>query len=181
LGAIDVLVCNAGMNRRCDAIDETEEAWDKVLAVNLTGPWLCSRAVAKDMIGRGAGRIIFVSSIVAGDTLSGAAAYCAAKAGVEALARVLALELAPHGVLVISVAPGHTATPMNFAESVPEAYSTQRPVIPLGRPADPAEVAAAIAFLASNEASYLTGSTLLVDGGLRLVSGPESLQRATGR
>jgi NAD(P)-dependent dehydrogenase (short-subunit alcohol dehydrogenase family) len=133
------------------------------------------------MIERGmGGRIIFVTSILALEPLAGGGAYCASKAGLDALARVLALELAPHAILVNSVAPGHTATPMNFDGEVPDAYSTQRPVIPLGRPADPAEVAAAIVFLASAEASYFTGSTLLVDGGLRLVSGPESLQRATG-
>jgi NAD(P)-dependent dehydrogenase (short-subunit alcohol dehydrogenase family) len=180
LGRVDVLVCNAGANRRAPALAETEQAWGEVLAVNLTGPWLCARAVAPRMIEQGGGRIVFVTSILALEPLAGGGAYCASKAGLDALARVLALELAPDGILVNTVAPGHTATPMNFGDDVPDAYSTSRPVIPLGRPADPAEIAAVVGFLASSEASYLTGSTLLVDGGLRLVSGPESLQQATG-
>lgn len=181
LGGVAVLVCNAGANRRSDAVEETKQGWSDVLAVNLTAPWLCARALALPMIERGnGGRIIFVTSILAFEPLAGGGAYCASKAGLDALARVLALELAPHGILVNSVAPGHTATPMNFPEEVPDAFSTDRPIIPLGRPADPAEIASVIAFLASPEASYLSGSTLLVDGGLRLVSGPESLQRAIG-
>jgi NAD(P)-dependent dehydrogenase (short-subunit alcohol dehydrogenase family) len=181
LGAVDVLVCNAGMNRRAEALGEDERTWNDVLAVNLTAPWLCARSIAPRMVERGAGgTIVFVTSILAVDPLSGGGAYCASKAGLEALSRVLALELAQHGILVNAVAPGHTATPMNFGDDVPHAHATPRPVIPLGRPADAAEVAAAIVFLASAEASYLTGSTILVDGGLRLVSGPESLQRATG-
>jgi hypothetical protein len=181
LGDVSVLVCNAGTNHRASALDETESAWADVLAVNLTGPWLCARAVAPWMIDRGAGgRIVFVTSILALEPLEGGGAYCASKAGLDALARVLALELAPHGILVNTVAPGHTATPMNFGDDVPDAYATDRPVIPLRRPADAAEIAAAVVFLASSEASYVTGSTLLVDGGLRLVSGPESLQQATG-
>jgi NAD(P)-dependent dehydrogenase (short-subunit alcohol dehydrogenase family) len=181
LGDVEALVCNAGTNRRAPALDETERAWADVFAVNLTAPWLCARAVAPRMIERGAGgRIVFVTSILALEPLAGGGAYCASKAGLDALARVLALELAPYGVLVNTVAPGHTATPMNFGDDVPDAYATDRPVIPLGRPADPVEIAAAVAFLTSLEASYVTGSTLLVDGGLRLVSGPESLQQATG-
>lgn len=181
LGAVDVLVCNAGINRRAEALEETHGAWSDVLAVNLTGPWLGARALIPRMIERGVGgRIIFVTSILAFEPLAGGGAYCASKAGLEALGRVLALELAPHGILVNTVAPGHTATPMNYGSDVPNAYQTERPVIPLGRPAEPSEIAAAVTFLASPAASYLTGSSLLVDGGLRLVSGPESLQRATG-
>ena len=183
LGGVDVLVCNAGINRRAPALEATEELWAEVLSINLTGPWLCARALVGGMIEQGAGaggRVVFVTSILGHEPLAGGGAYCASKAGLEALAKVMALELAADRVLVNTVAPGHTATPMNFGDDVPDARKTIQPVIPLGRPADPAEIAAAVSFLASPEASYLTGSTLLVDGGLRLVSGPESLQRATG-
>jgi len=96
------------------------------------------------------------------------------------LTRVMALELAEHGILVNAVAPGHTATPMNYGDEEVDVGSTSWPQIPVGRSADPSEIAAVVAFLASSGASYATGATLLVDGGLLLVSGPAVLQQATG-
>jgi NAD(P)-dependent dehydrogenase (short-subunit alcohol dehydrogenase family) len=181
LGGVDVLVNNAGINRRQAAMRETLADWTRVLDVNLTGPWLCARTAARHMVGAGrGGRIVNVTSVLSSAALDGGGAYCAAKAGLEALTRVLALELAPHGIAVNSVAPGHTLTPMNFDDVDVAAHDIPRPVIPLARPAEASEIAAGIAFLASPQASYMTGSRLLIDGGLLAYSGPQALQEATG-
>lgn len=181
LGGLDVLVNNAGLNRRAEVLEEDVHGWETTLAVNLVGAWACAQTAARHMIesGRG-GRIVNVTSILAFAPLSGGGAYCAAKAGLEALTKVMALELAPHGINVNAVAPGHTATPMNYSEDELGADQIDRPVIPLRRAASPQEVAGAIAFLASSHGTYITGASLLVDGGLLLTSGPESLQNATG-
>lgn len=178
-GRLDVLVNCAGVNRRAELVEETLEDFQRVLTVNVAGPWALARAVAPHMVERGSGRIVNVTSVLAFAPLSGGGAYCASKSALEALTRVLALELAPHGVQVNAVAPGHAATPMNYEESF-DVHSTPRPTIPMRRAADPAEIANAIAFLASSEASYVNGASLLVDGGLLLASGPESMQAATG-
>jgi NAD(P)-dependent dehydrogenase (short-subunit alcohol dehydrogenase family) len=179
LGRIDVLVNCAGVNRRAELTEETLDEFQRVLSVNLAGPWAMSRAVVPHMLERGSGRIVNISSVLAFAPLSGGGAYCASKSAVEALTRVLALELAPRGIAVNAVAPGHAATPINYDEDF-DVHSTPRPTIPMGRAADPAEIASAIAFLASGEASYVNGASLLVDGGLLLESGPESMQRAIG-
>ena len=182
LDGVDVLVNNAGVNRRARVVDETEAGWQHTLAVNLVAPWACAHAAASHMItaGRG-GRIINVTSVLALAPIDGGAAYCASKAGLDMLTKVMALELAEHGITVNAVAPGHTATPMNFAkEELTAATTIARPVIPAARAASPDEIADAIAYLAGPNASYTTGASLLVDGGLLLVSGPESLQRGTG-
>jgi NAD(P)-dependent dehydrogenase (short-subunit alcohol dehydrogenase family) len=181
LGRVDVLVNNAAVNPRASILDETPASWQRTLDANLVGPWACARGVARDMIARGTeGRIVNVTSILAALPLEGGAAYCASKAALDMLTKVMALELAPHRIAVNAVAPGHTATPMNYspAELGPDAIA--RPVIPLERAADANEIAAAIAFLASDAASYVTGTSLLVDGGLALASGPQELQQATG-
>ena len=167
LGGLDVLVNNAGVNRRATVLEETIADFDRTLAVNLVGPWACAQAAARHMVagGRG-GRIVNVTSVLAFVPLDGGGAYGAAKAGLEALTKVLA--------------PGHTATPMNYGPDDLRAASIARPVIPAARAASPDEIASAIAFLASPAASYATGASLLVDGGLLLASGPQSLQEATG-
>jgi NAD(P)-dependent dehydrogenase (short-subunit alcohol dehydrogenase family) len=182
LGGVDVLVNNAGVNRRATVLEETIADFERTLAVNLVGPWACAQAAARHMIdgGRG-GRIVNVTSVLAFVALDGGGAYGAAKAGLELLTKVLALELAPHAIKVNAVAPGHTATPMNYGPDDLDAGTIERPVIPAARAAAPEEIAAAIAFLASPAASYATGASLLVDGGLLLASGPQSLQDATGR
>lgn len=181
LGPVDVLVNNAGVNPRTTTLDASVEEWERTLAVNLVGPWACVRAAAPHMIrgGRGA-RIVNVTSVLAFVPLEGGGAYCAAKAGLELATKVMALELAPHGIAVNAVAPGQTATPMNFPAEQLGGERIDRPVIPLARAAAPEEVAKAIAFLASGDASYATGASLLVDGGLLLASGPQALQDATG-
>jgi NAD(P)-dependent dehydrogenase (short-subunit alcohol dehydrogenase family) len=175
---VDVLVNNAAVNRRSAALEETPAAWARTLRVNLTGPWLCGRAVAERMIaGRRGGRIVNVTSVLATAPLAGGGAYCASKAGLAMLTRVMALEWAAHGIAVNAVAPGHVATPMTFDQPV-DARRVARPAIPAGRPATPEEIAGAIAYLASPDAAYATGSSLLVDGGLLLVSGPTVLERS---
>lgn len=181
LGRVDVLVNNAGTNRRAGVLDEDVAGWERTLAVNLIGPSLCSKAAAKHMISQGAGgRIINITSILAFTVLSQGGAYCASKAGLELLTKVMALELAPHGITVNAVAPGHTATPLAYNEDEMTAALKHRPVIPVGRAAAPAEIAQAVVVLASPEAGYTTGASLLVDGGLLLASGPESLEQAVG-
>jgi NAD(P)-dependent dehydrogenase (short-subunit alcohol dehydrogenase family) len=179
-GRVDVLVSNAGVNPRTPALEATVEDWEWTLAVNLIGPWACARAAAPYMAEVGGGRIVNVTSVLAFAPLEGAGAYCAAKAGLELLTKVMALELAPRGIAVNAVAPGHTATPMNFSAEHLTGARIDRPVIPFARAADPEEVAKVIAFLAGADASYMTGASLLVDGGLLLASGPQALQEATG-
>ncbi len=180
LGRVDVLVSNAGVNPRTPTLEASVEDWEWTLAVNLIGPWACARAAAPHMIRAGGGRIVNVTSVLAFAPLDGGGAYCAAKAGLELLTKVMALELALHGIAVNAVAPGHTATPMNFAADELTGARIDRPVIPVARAADPEEVARAIAFLACDDASYATGASLVVDGGLLLASGPQALQEATG-
>ena len=180
LGRVDALVNNAGVNPRTTTLDATVEDWEWTLAVNLVGPWACTRAAAPHMIRGDGGRIVNITSVLAFAPLEGGGAYCAAKAGLELLTKVMALELAPHGIAVNAVAPGHTATPMNFGDDQLTGERIDRPVIPLARAAAAEEVAKAVAFLASPDASYATGASLLVDGGLLLASGPQSLQDATG-
>ena len=191
LGGVDVLVNNAAINTRGSVLEQPLGAWRETLEVNLLGPVACAQAAARAMVARGrGGAIVNVSSVVAQVPLPQAAAYCAAKAGLEMLTRVMAIELAPLGIRVNAVAPGHTVTAMNYADGNPAATgsgaaagmgaATAWPQIPLGRSAAPAEIARAIAFLASPQASYATGAALLVDGGLALVSGPGVLQEATG-
>jgi NAD(P)-dependent dehydrogenase (short-subunit alcohol dehydrogenase family) len=180
LGGLDVLVNNAGRNRRAELLEETVDGFARTLGVNLLGPFAAAQAAARRMIAAGTrGRIVNVTSVLEHAPLAAGGAYCASKAGLGLLTRVMALELAPHGIAVNAVAPGHAATPMNFDVEV-DPHDVARPQIPLGRPAAAEEIAAVVAFLASGAASYVTGASYLADGGLLLVSGPETLQRATG-
>jgi glucose 1-dehydrogenase len=172
-GSVDVLVNNAGIERHTPFLDKTEADWDAVLAVDLKGPFLCTQAVARDMVRRQArGTIINISSVHEDLPFPGYAAYCAAKGGLRMLCRDLALELAPYGINVVNVAPGAIATPINKATlEDPEKKLALEREIPLGRIGTPEEVAWLVAYLASDAAAYITGTTVFIDGGLMRQTG----------
>jgi NAD(P)-dependent dehydrogenase (short-subunit alcohol dehydrogenase family) len=166
LPRLHALVNCAGANHRAAVLDDTLEGWRRALEVNLTGPFACAQAAARRMVASGAGgRIVNVTSVHEHEPLRWAAAYSAAKAGLGMLTQVMALELAAHGITVNAVAPGHIATPMTGKADV-DPHDVPLPMIPAGRPGAPEEVAAAVAFLVSDAAGYVTGTSMLVDGGL---------------
>ena len=170
LGGLDVLVNNAGTGIATPFLDQTLDDWRRVLEVDLTGAFVVSQAAARRMVaaGRG-GRIVNVTSVHEHVPLEGAAAYCAAKGGLGLLTKVMALELADHGITVNSVAPGEIATAMTGNEDT-DPRDVKRPGIPLGRPGHAREIAAALVWLASEDAGYATGASFVIDGGLLLMA-----------
>jgi NAD(P)-dependent dehydrogenase (short-subunit alcohol dehydrogenase family) len=170
LGGIDVLVNNAGTGAMTPFVEMSLEEWRRVLDVDLTAAFLAGQEAAKRMVAAGSGgRIINVTSVHEHVPLRGSSAYCAAKGGLGLLTKVMAIELAEHGITVNAVAPGEIATPMTGAHDEDPA-DHERPNIPVGRPGSAHEVAAAIAFLASPESSYVTGASYVVDGGMLLMA-----------
>ena len=163
-GGLDLLVNNAGIQKRYDLVDMPLEWWQKVLDVNLTGAFLCCREAARLMDG---GTIVVNTSVHEVIPWMRFSHYAASKGGLKLFAQSIAKELAPRGIRVCSVAPGSTRTPINkgFNEEV------SRDEIPLGRWADAEEIAHAIAWLASDQAAYVVGTTLFVDGGMTLYPG----------
>ena len=168
LGQIDILVNNAGLTRDGLAMRMKDADWEAVIDVNLTGTFRLIRAAMKGMMKRRAGRIINMASIVGVTGNVGQANYAASKGGMIAMSKSLAGELAPRGVTVNCVAPGFIETAMT-ADLPEKAKETMLASIPTGRMGQPSEIAAAVAFLASDEASYLTGTVLNVNGGMVMV------------
>jgi NAD(P)-dependent dehydrogenase (short-subunit alcohol dehydrogenase family) len=170
LGGLDVLVNNAGMGHTDPFLELDVETFRRVLGLDLLAPFLCAQRAARRMVAAGrSGRIINVTSVHEHVPLRGSSAYCAAKHGLGGLTKVMALELAEHGITVNAVAPGEIATRMTGAEDR-DPHAESRKGIPAGRPGDAREIGAAIAFLASSEASYVTGQSYVVDGGMLLMA-----------
>ena len=166
-GKIDILVNNAGITRDTLFVRMTEADWDAVVDTNLKSAFLCSKAVVRNMLRARYGRIVNVSSIGGFLGAPGQANYSASKSGLWGFTRSLAREVAPRNVTANCVAPGYFGGPMT--DSIPdEMVETILRIIPQGRYGEPHELAAAVAFLASREASYITGQILIVDGGIMM-------------
>ena len=167
LGGADILLNSAGISTTASVLDLTRAAWDRVLAVNLTGMFLLGQAVARQMVARGrGGSIVHVTSQLAEVGVRQKTAYLASKGGARSLTIGMALDLAEHGIRVNAVAPGPTVTNLTrdrFADDVMRAWTLSR--IPLGRLGQPSDLAGAILFLASDDARWVTGTTVVVDGG----------------
>lgn len=173
LGALDVFVNNAGAGGGTPFLETDLETWRSTIAVNLDGAFVVMQRAARRMVAAGAGgRIVAISSVHEHQPRVGSAAYDASKHGLGGLVSTMALELGEYGITVNTVAPGEIATPMNDM-SADDARRIHRPGIPLGRPGEPREIADVVAFLASGAASYVTGASWVVDGGM-LQMGPQA-------
>ncbi len=171
LGGVDVLVNNAGTGDPTgEFLKLSYEEWRQVMDTNLSGAFLCAQRAARHMVDAGnGGRIINITSVHEHIPRTGASAYCSSKGGLGLLTKVMAMELAEYGIRVNAIAPGEISTPMTGAEDT-DPHTIERPNLPLGRPGYAREIAAWVAFLASEKASYATGSSLVVDGGLMLMA-----------
>jgi glucose 1-dehydrogenase len=177
LGSIDILVNNAGLQQDAPFTEMTLAKWNKVIAVNLTGMFLCAREAAREMIRRGvcpdasraAGKIVCISSVHEVIPWAGHINYAASKGGVRTFMQSLAQELAPHRIRVNSVAPGAIQTPINrTAWMTPEALASLLRLIPYGRIGQPDDIGRVVAWLVSDDADYIHGQTIFVDGGMTL-------------
>ncbi|HET6509122.1 MAG TPA: SDR family NAD(P)-dependent oxidoreductase [Baekduia sp.] len=166
---LDVLVNNAGIAHKQPFLEHPREAWDRVVAVNLTAPFALSQALVPFMVARGRGAVVHIASIDSFFADGDFVGYNAAKAGLLGLMRTMAVELAPHGIRSNAVLPGFTATDMvrrDASDADWESIHSRFPRAPLGRMVEPHEIASAVAFLASADASAITGASLIVDGGV---------------
>ena len=170
LGPVEALVNNAGIDVIKPFVDSTEDEWDRIIAVNLKGTIACCRAVLDGMIERGSGRIVSIASDAGRVGSSGEAVYSATKGGVISFTKTLAREVARNNIRVNCVCPGPTETALlaQVAEYSEKLYAGLSRAIPLGRTAQPGDVAPAVAFLVSDAAGYITGQTLSVSGGLTM-------------
>lgn len=168
-GRLDILVNNAGIYESHPFLEMTEAEWDRTININLKGYFLCAQRAAKEMAKNKWGRIVNIASIASGGVgvgIAGGAHYTASKGGIIGMTETLAVELAPLGINVNAIGPGAINTPMADATKMPKEYlDAILAGVPLKRMGRPEEVSAAVVFLASDEASYVTGATLYVDGG----------------
>ncbi len=172
-GRLDIMVNNAGIEEKHPFLEMPLALWQKIITVNLTGPWLCSQIAAQQMVTQGGGgRIINISSVHEDMPMPTNAPYCAAKGGLRMLMRTIAVELAPHQITVNNIGPGAIDTPMDAPlKAHPDQMTTLLSEIPLGRMGQPEEVAELALYLASDAAAYVTGSTYFIDGGMLRQSG----------
>jgi glucose 1-dehydrogenase len=179
-GRLDILVANAGVQRDAHFVDMTLKDWSTVIAINLTGQFLCCREAVRAMahqgvtseVSKAAGKIICMSSVHERIPWAGHVNYAASKGGIMMMMQSLAQEVAPLKIRVNSIAPGAIRTPINTAAwSTPQAYSALMTLVPYGRIGEPEDIARAAVWLASDEADYVTGTTLFVDGGMTLYPG----------
>jgi glucose 1-dehydrogenase len=167
-GRLDVMVNNAGIETRSSTLDSTEEQFAKVIDINLKSAFFGTQLAAKQMIAQGdGGRIINMTSVHEDWPMPGNAPYCLSKGGMRMLTRTAGVELAPHNITVVGVGPGAVITPINRPTlDDPVKLKTIDSAIPLGRMAEPEEIASVVAFLAGDGASYVTATTIMADGGL---------------
>ncbi|MDB5143899.1 MAG: glucose 1-dehydrogenase [Mucilaginibacter sp.] len=179
-GTIDILVNNAGLQKDSKFVDMTLDQWQTVININLTGQFLCSREAAKEFICRGvvaersraAGKIICMSSVHEVIPWGGHVNYAASKGGIMMLMKSMAQELAPHKIRVVSIGPGAIQTPINHtAWETPEALEKLLTLVPYNRIGKPEDIGNLAAWLASDEADYITGTTIFMDGGMTLYPG----------
>src|SRR4051794_25689145 len=171
-GRLDIMVNNAGIETRTSVLETTEDQYDKVMDINLKSAFFGTQIAAKQMIAQGGGgRIINMSSVHEDWPMPGNAPYCLSKGGMRMLTRNAGQELGPHGICVVGVGPGAVATPINTSTlDDPTKLQTLNTAIPLGRMAKPEEIGNVVAFLADDEASYVTATTVFTDGGLMQTS-----------
>lgn len=168
-GGLDLLVNNAGIEKPMPLLDTSLADWETILRTNLTGAFLCLREVGKVMAASGGGVIVNMSSVHEFIPWPQFAPYCASKGGLKLLMQTAARELAGQRIRVLNIAPGAIVTPINtFVLDDPEAKKAVEEEIPIGRMGRPEEIAAAVAWAASGEANYVTGTTIVVDGGMSL-------------
>lgn len=167
-GKIDIMVNNAGMEIHSPFLDVTEDQYDRVIGVDLKGPFFCAQAAAREMVKRNiAGRIINVSSVHEDLAMPQNVPYCCAKGGLRMLTRTICLELAPHNITVNNIGPGAVDTPIDAdVKADPQKWNALLSEIPLHRMGQPEEIAKLAVYLASDAAGYVTGSTFFIDGGL---------------
>ncbi len=167
-GHLDIMINNAGVETRSSILDTTEAQYEKVLEINLKSAFFGTQIAAEQMIKQGnGGRIINITSVHEDWPMPGNIAYCLSKGGMRMLTRTSAVELAKYNILVAGVAPGAVATPINVSTMQdPKLMQKLNNAIPIGRMAKPEEIASVVAFLASDEAKYVTATTIIVDGGM---------------